>query len=146
MEARGISAPHFAEKSAIAVAGALLLAGAALLHGLYWQDYGSDYGRHPIPTVFCLSFYGLTAFWAGQPEFHALLGALRRPLCGLLFLAHKNPTRLARRALKLMVLGLFYLNMAFLPFAGWLQQSRFIMREPVPVDGNGLNPLCKIPA
>ncbi len=33
----------FAEKSAIAVAGALLLAGAALLHGLYWQDYRLDY-------------------------------------------------------------------------------------------------------
>ena len=45
-------------------------------------------------------FYRLTAFWAGQPEFHASFGRFAPPSTMPAFLAHKILQRLARRALK----------------------------------------------
>ena len=132
----------FAEKSAIAVAGALLLAGAALLHGLYWQDYRLDYVASYTDS-FLPVFYRLTAFWAGQPG-SMLFWALCAALCGLLFLLTKSYKACAPRT-KLWFWAYFYLNMAFfcLLLAGY--SNPFIMREPVPVDGNGLNPLLQNP-
>lgn len=132
----------FAEKASFAVAGALLLASALLLHALYWQDYSLDYVASYTDS-FLPVFYRLTAFWAGQPG-SLLFWALCLALCGPVFALTKAYKNCAPRT-KLWFWAYFYFNMAFfcLLLAGF--SNPFIMREPVPVDGNGLNPLLQNP-
>ncbi|MBD5647715.1 MAG: heme lyase CcmF/NrfE family subunit [Desulfovibrio sp.] len=130
------------EKAQWGVAGALFLAAACLLHALFWQDYRVEYVASYTDAILPL-FYRLTAFWAGQPG-SLLFWGLSAALCGCIFAltrAHAalTPrTRLWYEAFNCAVLAFFCLLLT-----SW--SNPFIMQEPVPADGNGLNPLLQNP-
>ena len=130
------------EKAQWGIAGALLLASACLLHALFWQDYRLEYVASYTDAILPL-FYRLTAFWAGQPG-SLLFWALASALGGCIFAltrAHARltpQTRLWYEAFNCAVLAFFCLLLT-----SW--SNPFIMQEPVPADGNGLNPLLQNP-
>lgn len=61
------------EKAHLVISAALTLASALLLHALYWNDFSVQYVAHYTDRILPV-FYRLTAFWAGQPRLHAVLG------------------------------------------------------------------------
>lgn len=130
------------EKAQWGVGGALLLASASLLHALFWQDYSVEYVASYTDAILPL-FYRLTAFWAGQPG-SLLFWALSAALCSCIFAltrAHAmlSPrTRLWYEAFNCIVLAFFCLLLT-----SW--SNPFLMHDPVPADGNGLNPLLQNP-
>lgn len=132
----------FVRKAQWLVSGALLLASALLLHALFWEDYSLEYVAS-YTDKFLPVFYRLTAFWAGQPGsmlFWALVTALSGSAYALLAggKAQTAPTQLWFWAF-------FYAIMAFfcLVLTSW--SNPFLAQEPVPVDGQGLNPLLQNP-
>ena len=133
---------HLLEKAQWGVAGALFLASACLLHALFWQDYRVEYVASYTDAILPL-FYRLTAFWAGQPG-SLLFWALAAALCGSIFAltrAHAGlspRTRLWYEAFNCAVLAFFCLLLTC-----W--SNPFILQEPAPMDGNGLNPLLQNP-
>ncbi len=130
------------EKAQWGMTGALFLAAACLLHALFWQDYRVEYVASYTDAILPL-FYRLTAFWAGQPG-SLLFWALAAALCGSLFSvtrAHAGlspRTRLWYEAFNCAIMAFFCLLLT-----SW--SNPFLMQEPVPVDGNGLNPLLQNP-
>ena len=130
------------EKAQWGVGAALLLASACLLHALFWQDYGLEYVASYTDAILPL-FYRLTAFWAGQPG-SLLFWALASALASCIFAitrAHAGltpRTRLWYEAFNCLVLAFFCLLLT-----SW--SNPFIMHDPAPPDGNGLNPLLQNP-
>lgn len=124
------------------IVGCLLLASALLLHALFWQDYRLEYVSNYTDS-FLPVFYRLTAFWAGQPG-SLLFWALVTAIFGLIFSFIPQYRRLNHDTL-LWYWCFFFANMAFfcLLLTGW--SNPFIAIEPVPADGNGLNPLLQNP-
>ena len=125
-----------------AISAAFILAGAALLHGLYWQDYSLEYVASYTDAVLPL-FYRLTAFWAGQPG-SMLFWAIATALCGSIFSLTRASKKLTPET-RLWFWALFYCITAFfgLVLTGW--SNPFIMLDPAPSDGQGLNPLLQNP-
>lgn len=130
------------EKAHWAVTGALLLASALLLHALFWNDfsvkYVADYTDRILPV-----FYRLTAFWAGQAG-SMLFWALSVAIMGTLFActrAYKN----LHGTTRLWYWGFFYALMGFFALVLTTWSNPFVMLDPVPADGNGLNPLLQNP-
>lgn len=122
------------------ISACLLLASALLLHALFWQDYRLEYVASYTDSWLPV-FYRLTAFWAGQPG-SMLFWALITALCGSIFapfLKRQEPQT------RLWYWTLFYLNMAFFCLILTCWSNPFILQEPVPADGNGLNPLLQNP-
>lgn len=120
----------------------LLLASALLLHALFWQDYRLEYVASYTDSLLPL-FYRLTAFWAGQPG-SMLFWALITACCGALFaLAPSHSSENSQTSLWFWCL--FHAVMSFfcLILTSW--SNPFIMQEPTPSDGQGLNPLLQNP-
>lgn len=120
----------------------LLLASAILLHALFWEDYRLEYVSSYTDSILPV-FYRLTAFWAGQPGsmlFWALVTSISGTLCAITpsFARQSAQTRL-------WFWLLFYAIMAFFFLVLTCWSNPFILQQPVPVDGNGLNPLLQNP-
>lgn len=120
--------------------GCLSLASAILLHALFWEDYRVEYVDSYTDAALPM-FYRLTAFWAGQPG-SMLFWALCAAICGNIFYFCRKPLN---DDCQLWFWTFFNAVMAFfcLILTSW--SNPFIMTEPVPVDGNGLNPLLQNP-
>lgn len=118
----------------------LLLASAGLVHALFWQDYSVEYVAAYTDRVLPL-FYRLTAFWAGQPGsmlFWALVTALTGSCFAFFCLDQTAHTRL-------WFWTFFYSIMAFFCLILTEWSNPFILLEPAPLDGQGLNPLLQNP-
>ncbi len=140
---RGHSSALFVvEKAQVVMTAALVLASALLLHALYWHDFSVQYVAHYTDRILPV-FYRLTAFWAGQPG-SLLFWALSVAVCGTLFSfthAYKNLTQQTR-----LWFWLFFLAvMAFFVFLLTTWSNPFVLQNPAPADGRGLNPLLQNP-
>lgn len=124
------------------ISACLLLAAALLLHALFWEDYSLEYVASYTDKDLSI-FYRLTAFWAGQPG-SMLFWAAATAVAGSIFACASARARQSDRA-RLWFWALFYSITAFfcLVLAAW--SNPFIVAEPAPVDGNGLNPLLQNP-
>lgn len=120
----------------------LLVASACLLHGLYWQDYSLKYVADYTDNVLSL-FYRLTAFWAGQPG-SMLFWALAVGVMGTIFACTGSYRRLSDTT-RLWFWVFFLVIMAFFALLLCVWNNPFIMLNPAPADGNGLNPLLQNP-
>ncbi|WP_297228623.1 cytochrome c biogenesis protein CcsA [uncultured Desulfovibrio sp.] len=120
----------------------LLVASACLLHGLYWQDYSLKYVADYTDDVLPL-FYRLTAFWAGQPG-SMLFWALAVGAMGTIFACTDGYRRL-KETTRLWFWVFFLIIMAFFSLLLCVWNNPFIMLDPAPADGNGLNPLLQNP-
>lgn len=120
----------------------LLFASAALLHALFWQDLRLEYVASYTDATLPL-FYRLTAFWAGQPG-SLLFWALISSLCGSAW-AFRREASLPDGRSCLWFWCMFYTIMAFfcLLLTGW--SNPFILLNPAPLEGQGLNPLLQNP-
>ncbi len=132
----------FIEKAQALMTLALILASALLLHALYWNDfsvvYVASYTDKLLPV-----FYRLTAFWAGQPG-SLLFWALSVAVAGTAFSFTPSYKKLTEET-RLWFWLFFLLNMAFfaLLLTGW--SNPFVLQDPAPLDGRGLNPLLQNP-
>lgn len=124
------------------ISACLLLASAGLLHVLYWQDYGVEYVAAYTDSLLPI-FYRLTAFWAGQPG-SMLFWALATALCGSLY-GLTNTSKRQPQQTQLWLWAFFYAVMAFFCLVLTAWSNPFIMIEPAPADGQGLNPLLQNP-
>lgn len=120
----------------------LLLASAALLHALFWQDYALQYAANYTDRYLDL-FYRLTAFWAGQPG-SMLFWALVTAILGSLFPFLPHYRSLDQKT-RLWFWVFFHSIMVFFTLVLTTYSNPFIMQTPVPADGNGLNPLLQNP-
>ena len=120
----------------------LIFASLALLHGLFWQDYRLQYVANYTDQYLEL-FYRLTAFWAGQPG-SMLFWALTVSIFGTLFACNKLATKLSDHT-KLWFWAIYYALLVFFALVLTTYSNPFIMQSPVPIDGNGLNPLLQNP-
>lgn len=125
-----------------AVSGSLLLASALLLHALFWEDYSLEYVSS-YTDKFLPVFYRLTAFWAGQPG-SMLFWALVTALTGTAYAIFSRPKEEDGQT-QLWFWAFFYAIMAFFCLVLTCWSNPFLVQEPVPVDGNGLNPLLQNP-
>ena len=130
------------EKMQALMTFALLLASALLLHALFWHDYSvvyvASYTDNLLPV-----FYRLTAFWAGQPG-SLLFWALSVAVAGTIFSftkSYKNLTEETRLWFWLFFLAI----MAFFALLLTSWSNPFLLQEPAPSDGRGLNPLLQNP-
>ena len=130
------------EKAHWGVSLCLLVASACLLHGLYWQDYSLKYVADYTDNVLPL-FYRLTAFWAGQPG-SMLFWALAVGIMGSIFACTDGYRRL-KDTTRLWFWVFFLIIMAFFALLLCVWNNPFIMLDPAPADGNGLNPLLQNP-
>lgn len=124
------------------IALCLLFASAMLMHGLFWQDYRLEYVASYTDSTLPL-FYRLTAFWAGQPG-SLLFWAMCCAICGLVWQLRAKSSGIPRNTE--LWFWVFYSSiMAFflLLLSGW--SNPFIIMEPAPLDGQGLNPLLQNP-
>lgn len=119
------------------VTACLLLASALLLHALYWQDYKLEYVASYTDT-FLPVFYRLTAFWAGQ-QGSLLFWATITAILGALFALHRSLPPLE----SLWFWAIFYTLLAFFSLLLTSFSNPFIMLEPTPDAGRGLNPLLQ---
>lgn len=119
------------------VTGCLLLASALLLHALFWQDYKLEYVTS-YTDGFLPVFYRLTAFWAGQ-QGSLLFWATITAICGSLFALHRSLPPSA----SLWFWALFYALLAFFTLLLTSFSNPFIMLDPAPQTGRGLNPLLQ---
>ena len=120
----------------------LVLASAALLHALFWQDYSLQYAANYTDRYLAL-FYRLTAFWAGQPG-SMLFWALVTAILGSLFTLLRSYRSLSAQT-RLWFWVFFHSIMVFFTLILTTYSNPFIMQTPVPADGNGLNPLLQNP-
>ena len=130
------------EKAHWGISLCLLVASACLLHGLYWQDYSLKYVADYTDNVLPL-FYRLTAFWAGQPG-SMLFWALAVGIMGSIFACTGGYRRL-KDTTRLWFWVFFLVIMAFFALLLCVWNNPFIMLDPAPADGNGLNPLLQNP-
>ncbi|MBQ7606873.1 MAG: heme lyase CcmF/NrfE family subunit [Desulfovibrionaceae bacterium] len=134
--------PIFIEHAHIVTTLGLVLAGAALLHGLFWQDYSLQYAANYTDKYLAL-FYRITAFWVGQPG-SMLFWALVVSVCASLFAYSKAHASLKPRT-KLWFWLFQHTLLIFFTLLLARYSNPFLMQTPVPADGNGLNPLLQNP-
>ncbi len=130
------------EKAQAVMTFALVLASAILLHALYWNDFSVVYVASYTDRLLPI-FYRLTAFWAGQPG-SLLFWALSVAVAGTAFSFTPSYKKLTEET-RLWFWIFFLLIMAFfaLLLTGW--SNPFILQNPAPADGRGLNPLLQNP-
>lgn len=124
------------------ICGSLLFSSAALLHALFWQDYSWEY-VYSYTDQYLPLFYRLTAFWAGQPG-SMLFWATVASLCGWLWSCNASAKSLTWST-QLWFWAFFYFIMAFFCLLLACYSNPFIILDPPPADGNGLNPLLQNP-
>ncbi len=130
------------EKAHIVVTTAMVLASAILLYALAIRDYSVNYVASYTDNALDL-FYCLAAFWAGQPG-SLLFWALSVTIMGSFF-AMTRSYRNVDDETKLWFWVFFFGIMAFFCTLLTLWSNPFMMTEPAPRDGNGLNPLLQNP-
>ena len=130
------------EKMHVITSLGFLFASLALLHGLFWQDYSLQYVANYTDKYLSL-FYRMTAFWAGQPG-SMLFWATCTSILGTLFFFSKHYKSL-KDTTKNWFWTFFHLILCFFGLLLAIYSNPFIMQQPVPEDGNGLNPLLQNP-
>jgi cytochrome c-type biogenesis protein CcmF len=130
------------ERAHLVISAALLLASAMLLHALYWHDFSVQYVANYTDRILHV-FYRLTAFWAGQPG-SMLFWALAVALSGSTFFCTRAYRSLSTGT-RLWYWSFFYTIMAFFAMILTSWSNPFVLQSPVPMDGNGLNPLLQNP-
>lgn len=120
----------------------LFLASALLLHALFWEDYSLEYVASYTDKVLPV-FYRLTAFWAGQPG-SMLFWALGTAIFGCIYFVAKD-ARGQEESTSLWFWAFFHTIMAFFCLVLTCWSNPFMVLDPVPVDGHGLNPLLQNP-
>ena len=139
---RAVRLVPFVEHAHLVVTGALWLASALLLHALFWHDYSLQYVASYTDNILDV-FYCLTAFWAGQPG-SMLFWALAVAVSGSLFALTRAYKRLSPTT-RLWYWAFFHAIMAFFAMVLTTFSNPFLMQNPAPADGNGLNPLLQNP-
>ncbi len=130
------------EKAQALMTLALTLASALLLHALFWNDFSVVYVANYTDKLLPI-FYRLTAFWAGQPG-SLLFWALSVAVAGTAFSFTPSYNKLTEET-RLWFWVFFLAIMAFfaLLLTGW--SNPFVIQNPAPADGRGLNPLLQNP-
>ncbi len=141
-KARPVRTVPLVEHAHWAVTGALWLASALLLHALFWHDYRLTYVASYTDNILDV-FYCLTAFWAGQPG-SMLFWALAVAASGSLF-AFTEAYKKLTPATRLWYWAFFHAIMAFFALVLTSYSNPFVMQDPAPADGSGLNPLLQNP-
>lgn len=119
-----------------------LFASACLLHSLFWGDYRLEYTASYTDSFLPL-FYKLTAFWAGQPG-SLLFWGLITVLTGNFWSLTKAVKKVPEQAFNWFWV-FFYTIIGFFCLLLTSFSNPFIMLEPTPLDGQGLNPLLQNP-
>jgi cytochrome c-type biogenesis protein CcmF len=133
---------RFVEKGHWVTSVALVLASSLLLHALYWNDFRLVYVAGHTDTLLP-AFYRLTAFWAGQPG-SLLFWALAVSVAGTLFAG--TPSYASLKPLtRLWYWVVFFAITAFFALLLTTWSDPFVMQDPAPRDGSGLNPLLQHP-
>lgn len=133
---------RFVERAQYVLTVSLLVASALLLHALFWNDFSLVYVASYTDRILPV-FYRLTAFWAGQAG-SLLFWALSVAVCGLIFLCTGAYRNLSDTT-KLWFWIFFSSIMAFFCLMLTCWSNPFMAQNPVPADGNGLNPLLQNP-
>ena len=130
------------ERAQILVSLCLIGASCVLMYALVTSDftleYVADYTERALPL-----FYRSTAFWAGQAG-SLLFWALMVSICGTAFLFTRTYKELSSQT-RSWFLVFFLLIMAFFGLLLSTWNDPFTMQNPVPADGQGLNPLLQNP-
>ncbi len=137
--------PKFLEfqRRAVYVSGGLIvLTTAILVAAFYLHDfslrYVATYSSRNLPMGYCL-----TALWAGQEGsqlFWLLILALYTTAYSLVHRRERSDPHFHATALVLLLVQHFFLSIV--NFAS----NPYVRLDPVPADGNGLNPLLQHPA
>lgn len=142
LDAENITLVRLVERCHWAVSSGLLLASAILLHALFWNDFSVKYVASYTDLALPL-FYRLSAFWAGQPG-SMLFWATAVAVSGSVF-AITVPYRRLSRHTRLWYWTFFYAIMAFFCLILSCWSNPFLLQQPAPADGSGLNPLLQNP-
>ncbi|MBW2622912.1 MAG: heme lyase CcmF/NrfE family subunit [Deltaproteobacteria bacterium] len=129
-----------AVNASLTVFGFLTLASAALLYGLITHDFSIEYiaryTSRSLPLV-----YSITAFYAGQDGSLLLWAWLLSFFTALVIYQNRNKNH----ALKPYVLSIMMALTFFFVLLIVLVTSPFKTLNPVPLDGNSLNPMLQNP-
>lgn len=113
-----------------------------LFYAFYSYDFSVKYVHDYSDTSLPL-FYRLTAFWGGQAG-SLLFWALSVVLCGLFFQNTATYKELSGET-RCWYLLFYFTCLAFFALLLTTHNDPFIILNPVPMDGRGLNPLLQHP-
>lgn len=130
------------EKCHFLITLAFALSSSILLYALYSHDYMVDYVAGYTDNALDM-FYCLAAFWAGQPG-SMLFWALSVAIMGSLFAMTRAYGDSADKT-KLWFWIFFFTVTGFFASILVLWSNPFLMTDPAPSDGHGLNPLLQNP-
>lgn len=130
------------EKGQMAMTVVVAAVSVVLLHALIVRDFSYVYVRDYTDTYLPL-FYAMTAFWAGQNG-SFLFWYLCVAIMGWVMIYTPGYSRLDART-KVFFWMLFFLTEFFFLFALTGPSNPFLRLDPVPAEGNGLNPLLQNP-
>jgi len=100
--------------------------------------YVYDYSDRSLPL-----FYRLTAFWGGQAG-SLLFWALSVVLCGTVF-QHTSSYKKLSGETRCWYLLFYFIGIAFFSLLLTTYNDPFVILNPAPLDGRGLNPLLQHP-
>lgn len=132
----------FLEKGQIILAVVVLGVSMVLLQALGARDFSYAYVRDYTDT-FLPFFYAVTAFWAGQNG-SFLFWYLCVAVMGWCMIYSPGYSRLDDRT-KVFFWLFFFLVEIFFLFALTGPSNPFMKLDPIPTEGNGLNPLLQNP-
>ncbi|MDO5536024.1 MAG: cytochrome c-type biogenesis CcmF C-terminal domain-containing protein [Desulfovibrionaceae bacterium] len=130
------------EKIHFPVTGAFALSSSILLYALSSRDYSLNYVAGYTDNALDF-FYCLAAFWAGQPG-SMLFWALSVAIMGSIFALTRGYGETPERS-RLWFWIFFFGITGFFATLLVLWSNPFLMTEPAPADGSGLNPLLQNP-
>ncbi len=126
----------------LAISFIYIFVSAVLFYAFYSCEfsykYVHDYSDSTLPI-----FYRLTAFWGGQAG-SLLFWALSVVLCGVVFQYSKLYKKLSPKT-RCWYLLFYFVNMGFLSLLLTTQNDPFVLLNPIPLEGRGLNPLLQHP-
>ena len=130
------------EHTNTAITAIYIFVSLVLLYAFYSCDfsvkYVHDYSDSSLPL-----FYRITAFWGGQAG-SLLFWALSVLLCGLAFQFTSSYKKLSHET-RCWYLLFYFISIAFFSLLLTTYNDPFILLNPAPLDGQGLNPLLQHP-
>ncbi len=136
------NALHYLETGQLVVSALMTMASLILLYALVISDFSNSYIASYTDKLLPI-FYRMTAFWAGQAG-SLLFWALCVSFLGTYFMCTQGYKSMSDGTkiyfwLFFMIIQIFFL----LLLTAW--SNPFIMVDPAPADGKGLNPLLQNP-
>ena len=113
-----------------------------LFYAFYSYEFSFQYVANYSDTSLPL-FYRLTAFWGGQAG-SLLFWALSVVLCGIIFQSTPSYKNLSNET-RCWYLLFYFITIGFFSLLLTTHNNPFILLNPVPSDGQGLNPLLQHP-